>query len=204
MLDIPEEKPWEKEKSLQDWIVSEIHSRGKKISERTAQVLLKQIGLDQSLLSHEMDKLCCYVGERSEIALQDIHQISVNCSLENIWQLGEALFRKDAQTALRIGKALLNEGAALIALLKQIRSQFQTEFQICSILFQGGGSQEISQQFPYMKGHILDRHIKSAQGYGMGNFKKGLLMIDETELQAKNSSTDPEFLFELLIVKLTT
>jgi len=77
-------------------------------------------------------------------------------SIDTGWQLGDALFRRDALTALKIGKALLMDGTALIALLRQIRSQYQTAFQVATILELGGSSADISKQFPYMRGGILE------------------------------------------------
>lgn len=203
ILDVAEEKPWEREKSLVDWLRSTAAAIGKQIDQQTCQLLLKQLGTDQTLLHQELQKLACYVGEKPAINEKDVAAICGNVNSENAWQLGEAIFRRDALTALRISKALLMEGTAIIALLRQIRSQFQTEYQICSILTQGGTSADITQEFPYMRGQILDRHIQHARGYGMPYFKKGLLKIDETELQAKSSSADPDFLVEMLIVKLT-
>lgn len=203
VLDVAEEKPWEREKSLADWLYAEAQKEGKQLSQQVSQMMVKQLGTDQSLLATELQKLICYVGERKAIVENDVTAISPVTNLENGWQLGEAIFRRDVSTALRISKGLLIDGMALIALLRQIRSQFQTEFQVCSILVRGGTAAEVSQEFPYMKGTILERHIRQSQAYGMQRFKQGLLAIDETELQAKNSSTDSEFLAERLIIKLT-
>lgn len=203
LLDIAEEKPWEREKSLADWLQNCTKTLGKQISQQTCQLLLRQLGHDQTLLHQELQKLVCYAGERSAISEKDVTDICGSVNTENAWQLGEAIFRRDAPTALRISKALLADGVAVIALLRQVRSQFQTEYQICSILTQGGTSADIAQEFPYMKGQVLERHVHQARNYGMSSFKEGLLKIDETELQAKNSSADPDFLVELLMIKLT-
>lgn len=203
VLDIAEEKPWEREKTIADWLHQEAAKEGKQLGPQVSQMLVKQLGTDQMLLSSELQKLICYVGERKTIVESDITAISPAVNLENGWQLGEAIFRRDAASALRISKGLLLEGTVLIALLRQIRSQFQTEFQVCSILTQGGTVADVSQEFPYMKGMILERHVRQSQTYGMQRFKQGLLAIDEAEIQAKNSAIDPEFLAERLIIKLT-
>jgi DNA polymerase-3 subunit delta len=203
VLDVADEKPWEREKVIVDWLHGEAAREGKQLGPQVSQILVKQLGTDQILLSSELQKLICYVGERKMIAESDVAAVSPVTNLENGWQLGEAIFRRDATSALRISKGLLLEGTALIALLRQIRSQFQTEFQVCSILVQGGTSADVSKEFPYMKGTILERHVRQSQTYGMQRFKKGLLAIDETEIQAKNSATDSEFLAERLIIKLT-
>lgn len=203
-LEFAEEKPWEKEKSLQAWVQTLAQAESKKMDAQAAQTLVKQAGTDQSLLFQEIQKLTCYVGNRSDITVQDIVAVCTQTHTENAWQLGEAIFKRDASSALRIAKSLMEEGTAVFALLRQIRTQMQTEYQICSLLATGAPPSMISEKFPYMRGQILDRHIQMAQSYGLARFKKAMLKIDEMELLAKNSSIDPDVLAELLIVKLVT
>lgn len=203
ILDVTEEKPWEREKSLADWLQSSTALQGKQMRQQVCQLIVKQLGTDQAVLHQEMQKLICYVGERAAIDEGDVAAVCGNVNSENAWQLGEAIFRRDSAAALRIAKGLLTEGTALIALLRQIRSQFQTDYQVCSILSRGGTPADIMQEFPYMKGQILERHIQQARNYGMLNFKDGLLKIDAAELQAKNSSIDPDLLAEMLIIRLS-
>lgn len=202
ILEQPEEKPWEKEKMMHEWVALKVKADNKKIDSQAIHYLLKQIGTDQALLHQELEKLFCYIGDRKEITVSDVGAICSCINIENVWQLGEAIFRRDATTALRISKALLEDGVSFLTLLRQIRNQFQTDFQVCSILSRGGTRADITQQFPYMKGTILDRHIQSAQEYGIQRFKQGILKIDEAEFMAKNSMSDHEFLAEMLIIKL--
>jgi DNA polymerase III subunit delta len=203
VLEFPEEKPWEKEKTLREWIATKVAQEGKQIVPAAANALLKQIGFDQALLVQEIEKLYCYIGERKEITLEDVGEISCLVNTENIWQLGEAIFRGQVADALRIMKNLLDDGSAFLGLLRQIRSQFQTSYQICSILAAGGSGLEVTQHYPYMKGQILERNMQLAQSYGMSRFKAGMLTIDEMELKAKNSPSGDALLAELLIIKLT-
>lgn len=202
-LELPEEKPWEKEKSLTEWIRLQIAAAGKTISPTAIQLIQKQTGTDQGLIQGEIEKLLCYVGDRKEITVKDIGAICASVNIENAWQLGDAIFRRDAPAALRISKALLDDGVAFLALIRQIRTQFQVKFQICSLLTGGGTHADVAHHYPYMKGQILDRNIQMATSYGMERFKKAMLKIDHTEVQAKNSQADDGLLTELLIISLT-
>lgn len=202
ILEIPEEKPWEKEKSLKIWIQQKVASYGKQIEPEASHLLLKQVGIDQATLSQEINKLVCYVGEKPRISSSDVYEICISLNIENVWQLGEAIFRCDAKTALRIALALIQEGTPLLILFRQIRSQFQTHFQVCSLLSQGGTGADITKQFVYMKGQILERHMQGAKNYGMKRFCRGLILIDEAELAIKNGATDYSFLMERLLIKL--
>jgi DNA polymerase-3 subunit delta len=203
VLDIAEEKPWEKEKNAVDWLLSAFAKEKKQVALPVAQLMVKQIGTDQTLLHAELSKLICYVGEKTKIEESDLSAICCLTDPGTIWQLGEALFMRETLQALRLIKGLLADGAALIALLRQLRSQFQTACTVCSILQAGGSPADIAQKYPYMKGQILDRQMRTANNYGFQRLKKGLLAIDEAELEAKNSNKDPEFLAERLVLHLT-
>lgn len=204
VLEFPEEKQAEKERNLVDWLQVRLGQANKSIDQITSHQLVKAVGADAALLNMEIEKLICYVGERKQITIQDVNKLCSGTNQESIWQLGDALFRRDAPAALRISKALQEEGLAFLALLRQIRNQFQTDFQICSLLSEGGTPEAISVKFPYMKGFILDKHMKTAREYGLKAFKQSMHLIDEMELMAKNSSLDNTLLTELLIVKLVT
>ena len=198
------EKAWEKEKHVAEWLPMMAAEEGKKFHPQAALALIHNMGSDKGALYQELQKLLCYIGERNEITADDVSAISLSFNQETIWQLGEAIFKDDASSVLRITKGLMQNGSALIPLLRQIRSQFQTEFQISSILANGGGTEEVSAAFPRLKGTFLSKHIQAAQYYGYQRFKNGIIEIDKTEVEAKNSNTDPEILAELLMMKLVT
>jgi DNA polymerase-3 subunit delta len=203
VLEFVEEKPWEKERSMQEWIALTVASEGKTIDSACCRQLVQLLGTQQESVYTELQKLCCYVGARNAITAYDIAAIISPISTETCWQLGEAIFRREGANALRICKELLANETPLIVLLRQLRTQFQTELQVCSILHQEGDPAAVTRQFPYMKGAILERHIGYSQQYGMQRLIAGLLKIDETELQAKNSGFEPDFLADRLMIQLT-
>lgn len=203
ILDLAEVKPWEKEKRLVEWVNKQATAARKVIPYQVCQLLVKHTGPDQALLAQELEKLICYCSDKKEITSQDVEAISSYQHVDSVWQLGEAIFRRDSAAALQMGHALLMEGQPLLPLLRQIRAQFQTEYQICILLAQGKQAQEVAQEFPYMKGQILDRHLQQARQYGLQAFKEGLLALEAAEMRAKNSAIDEEIILEILMMQLT-
>jgi DNA polymerase-3 subunit delta len=199
---VPEEKPWEKEKLLHEWVIDQLASEGRRIESSAVSLLVKQLGLDKSTIYQELEKLICYAGERKDIGMSDVAAVCISIPQENAWQLGEVIFRRDAAQALRMAKAVLLEAPSIIPFLRLLRSLFQTNYQVGCLLEQGKTAQDISVAFPQLRGGLLNKHIQQAQGYGLRRFKEGLLAIDETELMAKSSSGDPDWLVERLIFKL--
>ena len=204
ILDIAEEKSWEKEKSSKDWIFARVSKEKKRISPEAINLLQKQTGTDLSSLAQEIEKLICFIGDRTEITMQDIALISTSVNTETAWQLCDAIFSRNANHALLVMKGLLDSGTPLLALIRQIRAQMQTDYQICTILANGGSSSDVTAEYPYMKGRILDNHCQAASTYGLSRFKKAMLKIDQTESAAKNGLGSDDFLSELLIASLVT
>lgn len=203
LLEYREIKPWEKEKRLVEWVIQQTGAYRKLIAYPAAQYLVKQVGNDQFLLEKEVEKLVCYCFEKSEISLKDVEAICVKQHHDTIWELGEFIFRRDASAAIQAARALLLEEQSALPLLRQVRFQFQTHFQICHLLNHENALDEIAREFPYMKGKILESHINQARSYGLEAFRNGIIEIDATEARIKNSAIDENILIEILLHRLT-
>lgn len=202
VLDIAEEKSWEKEGSMQQWLIVRAAQDGFNLRPDAAQLMVQQIGTDSSFLSQELYKVCTFAGKRTEITIQDVSAICDVVNIQTIWQLGDALMQRDGASAIRIGKGLLAEGLPFFVLMKQIRTQMQTKFQVCSILATGGNPGDVAAAFPYMKGRILDQNCRLANQYGISRFRRAMLTLAETELMAKSQSAEDGWLAERLITQL--
>ncbi len=200
MLDVPEQKPWEKERTIQEWFTGYTQQSGYTIEPQALQIMCKQLGSDFSILKNEWSKLCCYVGDRKHIQLKDVLTICHVINMSTVWELGTAIFTGQVATATQIATKLLRNGESLIGLLRMMRSQVQTDFQVCTILRQGGS---VTETFPYMRGQILQQHSQQAMQFGLERFKRAMIAIDRTELFAKQQSVDETLLIEKLIAQIT-
>lgn len=203
LLEIAETKSWEKEKHLINWINKYTTLQNKTISYQTSQALVQYLGNDQEIIASELEKLICYLGEKKEISQKDIQHICIQQHIQTIWQLGEALFHRDALQAIEISRALLNNGQAFLPLLRQIRGQFQVGYQICLLLKEDKYLEEIAKEFPYMKGQILKKNLNRSKSYGTESFRKGLIAIDAAESRIKHAAISEQLLAEILILQLT-
>ncbi len=201
ILAVADKKPWEKEAAAITWLQQEAVKEGKNLPSAVATALVKHSGYDQAVLRQELIKLSCYADERQVLTLEDVSLLCTRVNIDTIWQLSEAIFRRQAATAFRIGQALIDEGAALLALIYALRAQFHTELNVYCFL-NSGGPDLVSQEFPYMKGRILQNHVEMARGYGLERLRRGLLAIDDTELRAKNSGAEQQLLLDRLLAKL--
>jgi len=204
VLEFAELKPWEKEKRLIEWVGKQAAAERKMMSYQACQLLVKSVGPDQGLLAQEMEKLMCYVGDRKEITPQDIGIIGSNLQVNTVWELSDAIFYCETTKAVGMCRTILREGGGLLPLLRQLRYQFQTGYQTSTLLASGGTPAQAALELPSLKGQMFDRHLERVHRYGKERFKRGLLLLDEVELQTKNGQPDESLLADLLLVKLTT
>ena len=75
---------------------------GKRLSGENAARLVFTVGRDAALLRQEMDKLCAYLGEREEIAAEDIDQICTRSTECTVFQMVDAQVAGNNDTAFAL------------------------------------------------------------------------------------------------------
>lgn len=203
ILDVPDEKPWEKERSIRQWLIDYVQKEGYQLQPEAVQLMLQQLGTDALLLEQELQKLFLYTIEKKRITIEDVTAICGVVNVRNIWQLGDAVLKRDSAQAISIAKALMADGLPFFSLMTQLRTQIQNKFQVCSILTTGGGLADVAAHFPYMKGRILEQNCQLAQGYGLERFRRAVITFADTELRAKSQNISDEWLTERLITHLS-
>jgi DNA polymerase III subunit delta len=202
VLHVGEEKSWQKEKRVIDFVCSQVAEEGKNISHETSTYLVRLVGADTELLIQEIKKIVCYIGERRELSREDVEALCCKTSEETVWKLGEAILSGDARNAAIIARECGKEDGALYSIVGALRRQLQTGLHIASLMERGGSKDDVTQQFPYMRGRILDKNVLQAQRYGSSRFKKSLMSLNETDLLSKNSMIDGSVLLDVLVAKM--
>jgi DNA polymerase III subunit delta len=99
------------------WIKQRAGSHGMEISDEAVEYLLGLVGPDIGLLSAEIEKISC-IGKK-KISVEDIAEIVTGERLYNVFDLTDALRKKDAERVFSIYKTLKEtaEGFSLIGAL---------------------------------------------------------------------------------------
>ena len=196
-----EEKSWEKERRLTEWLVRAAADEGVRFQEAHALMLVRQTGGESRLLKQELDKLIAFAGETAEITEQALRALSVRMPQETIWQLGDALLAGNKAQALALGRLLYDEGHSLFALIATLRHVISQGLDILSA-YQRGGAHAVSEAIPYLKGNWLDKKIEAVRQYGAARLKRAITLLFESEVAAKNSTTHELLHLELLLIQL--
>ncbi|TCV19257.1 DNA polymerase III delta subunit [Sphingobacterium alimentarium] len=84
------------------WIVEEFQGQGRRIHPQAAALMAEYLGTDLSKVANEVQKLLLNVGAEREISVQDIEQ-NIGISKDfNVFELNNALGKRDALKAIQI------------------------------------------------------------------------------------------------------
>lgn len=193
VLDMSDEKPWDREKRLGDMLSEMAKKEGKRLASDAVPLLVERLGTDFSLLSQELSKLICYVGERPTIERSDIFRVSAIHCQSTIWQVAEDIVWN--------GDSFFDP-SMFPAILFSVRSQLQIGMKITSLLEEGVAFHEWSVYLPKIWPKTLEKRRDQAARKGGAYFQKGLEMVYQIESLSRSGSSQTEALFDLLRTSL--
>ncbi len=179
VLDLLDEKKWEKEKRLKEAVWEKVRQVKKAISQEALDELFIRIPLDLALLHSEVDKLLCYIGEKKQIAKTDVEEI-ISFSLSySAWQAAE----KIVWGICSISDIHSIEPSLLFSAL---RMELKNGLILKDLMSRGASTQEIAKCFPGMWPKALERKKEMVHAVPLSYFKRGLMILFEKELLSRN------------------
>ena len=189
ILDLCDEKPWEKEKRLTEQLFERARQAGKRLAPNVPQLLFDRLDKDSALLTQEIDKLICFTGDRSTIEQADVQQISATSRTYTLWQTAEEIVWEG-------GDLHAADSSSLHGLIPALRSQFQVGLKLASFMEAGVAPHEISTRLPKIWPKLLDKRMSQAARLGSSYFRKGLDLLFRIESLSRSGSTDISVLLD--------
>jgi DNA polymerase III subunit delta len=192
-VDLSDEKPWDKERRLQQWIQDEARKEGKQLSSEVAAELVRHLGTDLATLHQELKKLITFASEKNILEKKDIEAICGAKDLTTGWQLAETLVWKGPVSL----KDKMGDLGFVFPFLGQVRYHLQLGAQIADLIERK--TPDLKKHFPSVRN--LEKFIPIATQRGSRFFLQGLLHLYDFELTAKSAPLDLGIAFDLFQVK---
>ncbi|MBS0626490.1 MAG: hypothetical protein JSS32_10620 [Verrucomicrobia bacterium] len=183
ILDLSDEKPWEKEKRFTEHLIDRAKQTGKRLAPDVPALLFERIDKEIALLEKELDKLICFVGEKSTIDKNDVLQISASNRSHTLWQIAEEMVWEG-------GDPDSIDTSSFHGLIPSLRSQYQMGFKIATLIEANTEYSEIGKRLPKVWPKTLEKRISQAARFGSAHFKKGLDLLFRLDLLSRSGSTD--------------
>ncbi len=190
ILDLLEEKPWDKEKRLSHQLMERAKNAGKKISPDAAALLLERLGPDPALLESEIDKLICYAGDRPTLTREDVLSLSPASRSQTLWQTAEEVIWEG-------GDFPSIDSTAFHGLIPALRSQLHLGLTLATLINEKCPADQWNRYLPKLWPKTLEKRASQAARLGTAYFRKGLQKLFDLELLSRTNSTQYRALLDL-------
>lgn len=194
ILDLSLEKNWQREKRMKKQLSAHVAREGKVLSSANLDLLFQQLPLEMGIIEQELNKLISYVGDKKEITLEDLRAISCTGKAKEGWQIADAIIWDNKMVADEL------DDSTLFGLIGQMRYYLEKGLVIASLVEKGKSLQEVAEEHSEISHSLLEKY--AAKPKKSSFFKKGLILLFQLELSAKNSVAEPQLLFTIFCGKL--
>lgn len=184
-----------------DWIARRISEAGKSADPEACRMLHAYVGNSLRALQNEIDKLFIYVGEKKSIAVGDVTEVVGASKGFTVFELQNAIGRKDLKEALRILQAMLQSGQSpqmIIVMLTRFLNQL---WKLGEIRRSRVPESEVAKSVgihPY----FLRQLSQFQANFTEDQIEHGYRALLEADTVLKSTMRDPRVVMDLLVYSL--
>ncbi len=188
--------------NLVEWLISFAASRGKNLTRENAQFLIDISGENRAALEAQLEKMFTFLGENKDITLDVIKALSTSLKEYNIFDLQNAIGKKNKAAAIKIAFNLLENGSDPVFIVAMLTRYFTglsriRELNSIADMTEQTAARIVGTHPYYYKDHQSARKIYSEKN--MADAVKALLKADVT---IKTTSVDDKTLISMLIAEI--
>jgi DNA polymerase-3 subunit delta len=188
--------------ALTRWIYQRVSQQGGRIESQAAQALCTFVGDDLYQLHHEVQKLLDYTDGERAITEEDVHTLTPKARQGNIFDLVDALGRRDGRQAARTYHDLLAMGEHPLGILGMITRQFRLMIQV----------KELSPQHPtvsalaralHQSPYPIRKILAQSHNYSMEQLRTVYHKLLDVDVAIKTGQTEATLALDTLIAGLS-
>ncbi|MEP7287433.1 MAG: DNA polymerase III subunit delta [Chloroflexota bacterium] len=186
-----------------NWIMKQVESYGGKIEPRAASLLAAMVGGDLRASDSECIKLVTYVGPGQIITDAEVMLLTANAAEVKIFDMVDALGKRDGKTASRLLNRLLEDQDAL-ALLPMIYRQFRLLIQAREVLDMGGDKRDLMKAPDFKSDFVASKAIEQSRNFTLDQLEGIYRYLLDVDHSLKTSKISGPLALDLLVAGLAT
>ena len=184
------------------WITKQVERYGGKIEPRAAAALATAVGSDLRAADSECNKLVIYVGGTRAISEADVALLTPYVAEARIWDMVDALGKRDGKTAATLIQRLLEDQDPL-ALLPMIYRQFRLLIQAREALDVGGDKRDLMKFPDFRSDFVAQKAIDQARNFTMEQLESIYRYLLDTDHGIKTGRVSDALALDLLVAGLS-
>ncbi len=187
--------------NLLEWLLGYAESKGKILTAENAQILLDIAGENRAQLEAQLEKIFVFLGDKKEITIDTIRDLSTSLKEYTIFDLQNAVAKKDKSTAFKVAYHLLEKGNEPTFIISMLTKYFTGLTRINELREKNTPEQTAARivgTHPYYyKDYLRARSIYSDKE--LFNAARALLKAD---LSIKTSTADEKSVIAVLLAEI--
>lgn len=183
------------------WICERVRTYGKKMPFGAAAVLRENIGGQLSSLAQAIEKIITYVGARSDISVEDVESVTAKSIRYRIFDLTNAIGRKDRAKALEVLSGLLQDGRRPPEIINMLFWQLKRIQRARTLLAQGVSREKVGRNLN-VHNFFLEDFINQTHNFPAEELDKAFELLLEAERDCRFGGLRVGITLELLVERL--
>ncbi len=196
-----------KEADLRSYFTAEAKKQGLTISSPVFELLLAKSNFDFSELTKNLAFLRAYKTD-GQISESDIEEAIPKTLQDNIFELSQYILKAKVEPARSLVADLRLQGEDEIKLTAILLNQFRTFLQVSLLADKGLGEPQIVAELSELLGRKVNPFqvkfaLRDSRSLSINYLKKAVFSLIETDYQMKTGRYEKDYLFDILLLKLT-
>lgn len=191
---------WENE--LYRWIINKVKEYNKRISSNAVEKLIEYCDNSLTEIDKEIEKLVIYAGDKNEIILDDVLNLTGDIKKFSVFALTDAICSKNFKNSLKIFRRMIGMGIDVMKLFGVINSLFHTIWKIEYLKTKSYSEQDIINKLEINPTRYR-KLLPGVRNYSIKSITKIVLILTEYDKKLKTSSSIPKnILIEDMLYKI--
>ena len=191
------------ENQIPSFIKEQASIAGFSFTEDALALFCRRSGTSLQEIDGELQKLFQYLGrERTLVDIADVKEIVSDTRIDSIFDMVNAIGRREAGEALRLLGRLLDEGIVPLVVLSMLTRHFRQLWMCRELLDAGGGRKDISQRIG-VNPYFIDGLLSQARLFNHKQYKRSFELFLATDIARKSRGSSPGAMLEELLLDIS-
>ena len=184
---------------LMQWILGKLKKENKRITRPVMELFLDKTGTDMELITQELEKLLCYTMEKDVIEAADVEAICANQINGKIFDMVDAIGRKEQKKALDLYYDLLMLKEPAMRILYLVTRHFQILMQLRDMTGKGFDNKQMAAKAGVPE-FAVRKYLGQAKSFSLAQLEEIVRASVQTDENIKTGQTADQLAVELLII----
>jgi DNA polymerase-3 subunit delta len=183
-----------------EWIDYLAFRRNLKVSREASLMLRQYVGVNLTELNNELGKLQDYLGERKQVEPEDVLKVVSQTRVDRIFDLTDAIGRRDRVSALHSLANLLDHGQNEVGILTMITRHFRILAQLKDGQKAGLYGAKLSTKAGIPQ-FLLNQYLAQTGNWNENKIEQTFGVLEDTDRALKSSSVPGHVWLENFVLK---